>query len=70
MRLWHTELIPFIPKSQLLAQWRELNSIFVKEDKTCINQLYLRIPERGFIYLYTNHSGGNARPWHYDSYDR
>lgn len=33
MRLWHIDLIPYLPKSQLLAQWRELNSIFKKEDK-------------------------------------
>ena len=28
MRLWHYELLPYIPNSQLIAQWRELNSIF------------------------------------------
>ena len=28
MRLWHYKLIPFLPQSQLIAQWRELNSIF------------------------------------------
>ena len=33
MRLWHIDLIPYLPKSQLLAQWRELNSIFKKQDK-------------------------------------
>lgn len=31
MRLWHYKLIPFLPKSQLLAQWRELNLIFKRE---------------------------------------
>ena len=41
MRLWHYELIPYLPKSQLLAQWRELNSIFAKEDKhVLINYIY------------------------------
>lgn len=41
MRLWHFETIPFLPKGQLLAQWRELNSIFVKEDKhVLINYIY------------------------------
>ena len=41
MRLWHTDLIPFLPKSQLLAQWRELNSIFAKEDRhVLINYIY------------------------------
>ena len=41
MRLWHYELIPYLPKSQLLAQWRELNSIFKKQDKhILINYIY------------------------------
>lgn len=41
MRLWHYELIPYLPKSQLLAQWRELNSIFKKQDKhILINYVY------------------------------
>lgn len=33
MRLWHIDLIHYLPDSQLLAQWRELNSIYKKEDK-------------------------------------
>ena len=41
MRLWHYKLIPFLPKSQLIAQWRELNSIFKKQDKhILINYVY------------------------------
>ena len=41
MRLWHYQLIPFLPKSQLIAQWRELNSIFKKQDKhILINYVY------------------------------
>lgn len=41
MRLWHYKLIPFLPDSQLLAQWRELNSIFKKQDKhILINYVY------------------------------
>lgn len=31
MRLWHYSLISCLPRSQLLAQWRELNSIFVNQ---------------------------------------
>ena len=27
MRLWHTDLIPVLPKEQLVAQWRELSAI-------------------------------------------
>ena len=41
MRLWHYKLIPYLPREQLLAQWRELNSIFVKQDKhILINYIY------------------------------
>lgn len=41
MRLWHWELLPYLPKSQLIAQWRELNSIYVKQDKhILINYIY------------------------------
>ena len=41
MRLWHYKLIPFLPNSQLLAQWRELNSIYKKQDKhILINYVY------------------------------
>ena len=41
MRLWHIDLIPYLPKSQLIAQWRELNSIYKKQDKhILINYIY------------------------------
>ena len=41
MRLWHYKLIPFLPDKQLLGQWRELNSIFKKQDKhILINYIY------------------------------
>ena len=41
MRLWHYKLIPYLPNSQLIAQWRELNSIYVKQDKhILINYIY------------------------------
>ena len=41
MRLWHKDLIPYLPKQQLLGQWRELNSIYVKENRhILINYVY------------------------------
>jgi len=41
MRLWHVDLLKYLPKGQLLSQWRELNSIFAKEDKhILINYIY------------------------------
>lgn len=41
MRLWHYALLPYLPNSQIVAQWRELNSIFKKQDKhILINYVY------------------------------
>lgn len=41
MRLWHYKLIPYLPSSQLIAQWRELNSIFKNRNKhILINYIY------------------------------
>lgn len=41
MRLWSYQLLKYLPKSQLRAQWRELNSIFVKQNKhILINYVY------------------------------
>ena len=41
MRLWHIDLIDVLPRQQLLAQWRELNSIFKKQDNhILINFVY------------------------------
>lgn len=65
MRLWHYKLIEALPRSQLLAQWRELNSIYVnKPNHILINYVYDNKPalfdyslmvineieERGYIY--------------------
>ncbi|TSI02262.1 pyrimidine dimer DNA glycosylase/endonuclease V [Lysinibacillus sp. BW-2-10] len=53
MRLWHIDTIPFLPRGQLLAQWRELNSIFKKEDQhILINYIYEY--EKVDLLLYTN----------------
>lgn len=52
MRLWHQDIIRYLPRSQLLAQWRELNSIFAKEDKhILINYIYDYPPDH--LYTYT-----------------
>ena len=53
MRLWHYKLIPFLPKSQLLAQWRELNSIFKKQDKHILINYIYEYPKDD-LYTYTN----------------
>ena len=52
MRLWHIDLIPYLPKSQLLAQWRELNSIYTKQDNhILINYVYNY--SKGYLYNYS-----------------
>lgn len=41
MRLWHTDIIEFLPQSQLVAQWRELNSIYQDQpNHILINYVY------------------------------
>jgi len=41
MRLWHYKLIPYLPNSQLIAQWRELNAIFKNQpNHILINYVY------------------------------
>ena len=41
MRLWHKDLFDVLPKQQLLGQWRELNSIFARENRhVLINFVY------------------------------
>lgn len=65
MRLWHYKLISVLPRTQLLAQWRELNSIFKKQDnhilinyiydypkstlKTYIDMVIKEIEHRGYV---------------------
>ena len=52
MRLWHIDLIPYLPNLQLLAQWRELNSIFKKQDKhILINYIYDY--DKAYLFTYT-----------------
>lgn len=55
MRLWHTDLIPYLPNKQLISQWRELNSIYVKEDKhILINFLYTYDEYKEQLFYYSN----------------
>lgn len=52
MRLWHIDLIEFLPRSQLIAQWRELNSIFKKQDNhILINYVYEY--DKKYLWYYT-----------------
>ena len=41
MRLWHIDIIPYLPNSQLSEQWKDLKSIFRKQPKDIlINYIY------------------------------
>lgn len=41
MRLWHVDMIKVLPRQQLLSQWRELCSIYSKQDNhMLINFVY------------------------------
>lgn len=53
MRLWHIDLIQYLPKSQLVAQWRELNSIYKKQDNhILINYVYNY--DKEYLLYYSN----------------
>lgn len=53
MRLWHIDMIPYLPKSQLVAQWRELNSIFKKQDNHILINYIYNYPKKD-LCLYAN----------------
>lgn len=51
MRLWHKSLIKFLPRTQLLALWRELNTIYVNQpNHILINYIYNYDKEYLFNY--------------------
>lgn len=51
MRLWHSALIPVLPRQQLMGQWRELNSIFRNQKRhVLINFVYENRKEDLLIY--------------------
>ena len=53
MRLWHIDIIKFLPKSQLIAQWRELNSIYKNSNKhILINYIYNY--DKSYLLYYSN----------------
>lgn len=52
MRLWHIDIVSVLPDTQLIAQWRELNSIFKKQDKhILINYVYNY--DKQYLFWYT-----------------
>lgn len=52
MRLWHYELLQYLPNKQLLGQWRELNVIFKKQKKHILINYVYEYPKLD-LYHYT-----------------
>lgn len=50
MRLWHYKLLPFLPNSQLVAQWRELNSIYGKPINHILINYVKKYPKENLLY--------------------
>lgn len=67
MRLWHYELIKYLPRQQLLAQWRELNSIFVKQNKHILINYVYEYPKKD-LCLYANMVNKEMRERGYFTY--
>ena len=56
MRLWHKDLIPYLPRQQLIAQWRELCCIIksIARHETPNHILVNKaLSSRGDFYAYT-----------------
>lgn len=51
MRLWESRIIPYLPDLQLVAQWRELNSVFKKQDKHILINYIYEYPKSD-LYIY------------------
>ena len=53
MRLWHYALLTFLPRSQFLAQWRQLNSIDGKQEQhvliNCVDAC-----DKPHLYVYSH----------------
>ena len=52
MRLWHIDIILYLPKSQLIAQWGELNSIYKKQNHYILINYIYNYP-KDYLYCYT-----------------
>ena len=53
IRLWHIDLVNVLPRQQLVAEWRELNSIFKKQDNHILINFVYDCPKEHLMY-YTN----------------
>lgn len=49
MRLWHTDLIPVLPRQQICGQWNELGSIFKKQDNHLLINFVYNYPKNDLL---------------------
>lgn len=52
MRLWHTDLIPVLPRMQIYGQWNELGSIYRKQKKHMLINFVYSYPKED-LYNYS-----------------
>ena len=50
MRLWHIDIIPYLPDSQLSEQWKELDLIFRKQPKDILINYIYDYPKEYLLY--------------------
>lgn len=53
MRLWHIDIIPYLPDYQLSEQWKELDLIFRKQPKDILINYIYDYPKEYLLY-YSN----------------
>lgn len=53
MRLWHYKLIKYLPNSQLISQWRELNAIYNKQQNHILINYIYNYP-KSYLLNYSN----------------
>lgn len=47
--MWHKDLVDVLPRQQLLAQWRELNSIYKKQDNHILINFVYEYPKENLM---------------------
>ena len=52
MRLWHVDLIPYLPNTQLIEQWRDLNAIYARQDNHIVMNYIYDYPLE-YLYIYS-----------------
>ena len=50
MRLWHIDIIPYLPDYQLSQQWKELDLIFRKQPKDILINYIYDYPKEYLLY--------------------